>query len=106
MAIGNVDLESLSANELGELIRRAREIKSKKATPSIKINGYVTSVGKHVSATLEAIKKLSLAEGVSARKWEEVEASLGRLQLANYRTEADKVKLTPRTARGGGRRRK
>ncbi|MCC6484087.1 MAG: hypothetical protein IT209_04495 [Armatimonadetes bacterium] len=105
MAINDIDFSKLSVDELNEVIRKAREVKSKKSTPSIKINGYVISVRKHVDSALEAIKKLSISEGVAQRKWDEVETQLRRLQLDSYRSEAEKVKITPRTPRGRGRQR-
>ncbi|MGQ9808595.1 MAG: hypothetical protein ACUVSM_10050 [Armatimonadota bacterium] len=104
MPINPAELEQLSATELNELIQKAREIKKKKATPSTKINAYVNSVAGNVRRTLEAVKKLLDADGVSPKKWEEVETHLRKLQLDVYRDEAAKVTL--RTTRRGGRRKK
>ncbi|MEI6913845.1 MAG: hypothetical protein WCL39_01810 [Armatimonadota bacterium] len=104
MSVDTINLEGMSADELAVLIQKARELKAKKSTPSIKISGYVASVGKHVNATLEAVKKLSLSDGIPPRKWEELENQLKRLQLDCYRQEAEKVKITPRAARGGRRK--
>ncbi len=96
----------MSATDLAVLIKKAREVRARKATPSIKINGYVTSVGKHVNSALEAVKKLMASDGVPERKWEEVENQLRRLQLDVYREEASKVKLTLRGARTAAKARK
>lgn len=103
MPINSDELQRLSVNELSDLIRIAREIKSRKATPTIKINGYVASIGKHVEAALQAVKKLNASEGVSEAKWQDVEKQLSRLSLDNYRAEAEKVTLT---IRGGKRTRR
>ena len=100
MPINDIDLTSLSVNELNELISKARAVKTQKATPSIKINAYVASVGKHVNGALEAIKKLMAAEGVSGAKWADVEAQLARLASENYRKEADEVAIRTRARRG------
>jgi hypothetical protein len=104
LPVDTAELEQMSATELSELIQKAREIKKKKATPSSKINAYVNSVSGNVRRTLEAVKKLLEADGVPAKKWEEVEAQLGRLQLDVYRDEAAKITLRP--TRRGGRRKK
>ncbi len=104
MPVNPAELEQMSATELSELIAVAREIKKKKATPSAKINAYVDSVAGNVRRTLEAIKKLQNADGVAPKKWEEVESHLRKLQLDVYREEAGKVTL--RTDRRGGRRKK
>lgn len=103
MPVNSEELQGLSVDELNDLIRKAREIKSRKATPTIKVNGYVASVGKHVEATLQAVKKLNNSEGVSAAKWQDVEKQLSRLSLDKYKAEAEKVTLT---IRGGKRTRR
>lgn len=105
MALDTIDLDNLTVDDLSALIKRARELKSKKSTPSIKINAYVTSVGKHVEGALQAIKKLADSQGVPERKWEDIEAHLRRLQLDTFREEAQKVKITPRAPRGTRKRR-
>jgi hypothetical protein len=100
------ELDKMSATELAVLIKKAREVRARKATPSVKINGYVASVGKHVNSALEAVKKLMASDGVPERKWEDVENQLRRLQLDVYREEASKVKLTARGSRAGAKSRK
>lgn len=90
-------LEEMNANELNALIDAARTLRKAKATPSIKINGYVASVQKHVTAALEAISKLSSAEGVGPEKWAAVQAHLSRLQLDVYKDEAARVTVRNRS---------
>lgn len=101
MSIESINLNELTVEQLNDVIKKARELKSKKATPSIKVNAYVSSVSKHVDAALQAIKKLSDAQGVPQKKWDEVENQLRRLQIDAYRESATKVKVSER----GGRRR-
>lgn len=90
-------LEEMNADDLKALIDAARTLRKAKATPSIKINGYVASVQKHVTAALEAISKLSSAEGVGPEKWAAVQAHLSRLQLDIYRDEAARVTVRNRS---------
>lgn len=106
MALDLNELDKMTATDLAALIKKAREVRARKATPSVKINGYVASVGKHVNGALEAIKKLMASDGVSEKKWQEVENHLRRVQLDAFRDEASKVKLTVRAGRGGSRSRK
>ncbi len=92
-----VDLTGMPLSEVDKLIEQARQYKRQRQTNPVLVKGYSESVAKHVDAALLAVHKMLKSEGVSPARWQEVEAQLARLQLADgrYKKEALKVPIRP-----------
>ncbi len=97
MAVPDMDLNKLSADELKELITKAQAVRRTKVTPSQKVASYVASVKAHADGAQQAIAKLLKAEGVSEDRWKAVEEALKVVQLDKYKDLAAKVQIRQRT---------
>lgn len=94
-----IKLDNLTIDQLAELIQKAREAKSNKATPSIKINGHVNSVKKHVKAIQVALKKLSLCDGISPAKKDEIDSQLQLISVNNFRKHLVDIEIPQRRSK-------
>ena len=102
-----LDVKTMKDEEIEEMIKAARAEKKQRHPVSggLARDRYMVSVGKAVNNCLQAIAKLSGAEGVTDETWTAVENAIAPLSVENYRASAAEVTVKVRKG-GGGRKKK
>lgn len=92
----NIDMSTLTLEEIDQLLNQAKDEKKRRVTPAPVVLSILESVTKHTETLLSLVHKMDMAEGVSLQRRQQLENQLARLQMPRIFEEAKRTPIKER----------